>query len=185
MNENIANNNEQRLHPLFVGALEGDRALYSQLLLEISILAKRYTLRKTGGHADCDDVVQEILISVHKALHTYDPKRKCMPWLAAIMYYRITDWLRTRYRTSEAKKVPLEDVENFLISDVTVEPLAYEYVNKAVKGLTEKQQAVIGSMYHEDLTVAETSEKLGMSVSSVKVTAHRAYKKLRVSLEDE
>ena len=129
-------------------------------------------------------MVQMILISVHKALPTFDPKRRCMPWLAAIMYYRVNDWLRNRYTAREAFKVPLEAVEDFLVSDVTVSPLEYEYVNKAVATLSPNQQAVITAMYHEEQSVAEAGEKLGMSVSAVKVTAHRAYKKLRHVLED-
>jgi RNA polymerase sigma-70 factor, ECF subfamily len=82
-------------------------------------------------------------------------------------------------------KIPLEDVEEFLSRSVTEEPMAYEHVNKAVASLSDGQQAVIQAMYHQELTVAETSEKLGMSISAVKVTAHRAYKKLRERLEEK
>lgn len=177
--------NEALFRPLFEGAVAGDRKAYSELLTQISHLAKKYVRRKMGEHADSDDLIQEILISVHKALHTYDPSRPCMPWLGAIMHYRLTDWLRSRYHASEKQKIPLEDVEEFLAGSVTEEPLAYEYLNKAVGALPDGQQAVIRSMYHEDLTVVETSEKLGMSVSAVKVTAHRAYKKLRERLKEE
>ena len=177
--------NEAKFKPLFESALKGDKKAYAALLSNVAELAKKYAMRKTGGHADCDDIAQEILVSVHKALHTYDPARPCMPWLAAIMHYRMSDWLRSRYTAANQPKVPIEDVEHFLTDDVTIEPLAYEYVNKAVAGLTQGQQAVITSMYGEELTVVETSEKLGMSVSAVKVTAHRAYKKLRERLDDE
>lgn len=177
--------NEAMFKPLFDGALNGDQKAYGALLSSVAELAKKYAMRKTGGHDDCEDIAQEILVSVHKALHTYDPARPCMPWLAAIMHYRMSDWLRSRYTAANQPKVPIEDVEHFLTADVTKEPLAFEYVNKAVSGLNDKQQAVINSMYHEELTVAETSEKLGMSVSAVKVTAHRAYKKLRKRLDEE
>lgn len=177
--------NEALFRPLFEQTAAGDRKAYTALLTQVAELAKRYVRRKMGDHADADDLVQEILISVHKALHTYDPARPCMPWLGAIMHYRMTDWLRTRYSAAEQQKIPLEEVEEFLSSDVTEEPLAYEYVNKAVATLPDGQQAVIGAMYHEELTVAETGEKLGMSVSAVKVTAHRAYKKLRERLEEK
>ncbi len=163
-------------------ALNGDKQAYSGLLRGVEQLAVNYIRKKVGSHADASDIVQEILISVHKALHTYDPARPCMPWVAAIMHYRLSDWLRTRYTAAEAKKVPLADVEDFLISDVTEDPREYEYVNEAVRMLPEKQQAVIKAMYHEDLSVKETSLKLGMGESAVKVSAHRAYKLLRKKL---
>jgi len=177
--------NEKLFRPLFEGAVAGDRKAHSELLTQLSLLAKKYVRRKIGEHADSDDLIQEILISVHKALHTYDPARPCMPWLGAIMHYRLTDWLRSRYSPEEQHKIPLEDVEEFLSEGVTESPLEYEYVNKAVGVLPEGQQAVIRSMYHEELTVAETSAKLGISISAVKVTAHRAYKKLRERLKEE
>ena len=61
----------------------------------------------------------------------------------------------------------------------------YEYIHKAVAELSKTQQSVIHAMYQQELTVSETSHKLGMSVSSVKVTAHHAYKKLRHKLEEK
>ena len=177
-------NKEEFFHPLFASALMGDQQAYGKLLREVAELSKRYVRRKIGGSADGDDIIQEILISVHKALHTYDISRPCMPWLAAIMHYRVSDWLRTRYQQLESQKVPLDDVEECLLADVTQSPLEYEHVTKAVNSLPNGQQAVIKAMYSEDLSVKETADKLGMGISAVKVTAHRAYKKLRERLEE-
>lgn len=177
--------NEAMFRPLFEAAVAGDRKAYALLLGRIAEFSRNYVRRKVGADVDIDDVVQEILISVNKALPTYDSKRPCMPWLGAIMHYRVSDWLRTRYSTRHQKHVPLEDVEEFLATGVTAGPLEYEYLNKAVGTLSEGQQAVIRAMYQEELSVAETSEKLGMSISAVKVTAHRAYKKLRARLEEQ
>ncbi len=184
MNAKMQNPNEARLKPLFEASLTGDGRALEQLLKAVSELARKFVARKTGGHSDGEEVVQEILISVHKALPTYDPARKCMPWLAAIMHYRMSDWLRKQYRPGERDAVPLEEVEFFLEGDVTTSPLEYEYITKAVAGLPEKQQAVLHAMYREELTVKEASAKLGMSVSAVKVTAHRAYKRLREELKE-
>lgn len=176
---------EAQLQPLFAAAIAGERKAYHALLSQIGLIARNYINRKTGGQGGAEDVVQEILISVHKALHTYDPARPCMPWLAAIMHYRLSDWLRKRYHASEQPKVPLEEVEEFLCTDVTEEPFAYEHLHKAIKDLPEGQRAVLHAMYQQELTVTEAGAALGMSVSAVKVTAHRAYKKLRAKLEDQ
>lgn len=177
--------NEEKFSGLLAQAQQGDSKAYAQMLKAVAELASRYIRRKTGSVADYDDIVQEILISVHKALPTYNPERSAMPWLGAIMHYRLNDWLRKQYSQHKQQHVTLEDVQDFLADTVTSEPLAYEYVNKAVEALPVNQKAVIQSMYHQDLSVAETAGKLGMSISAVKVTAHRAYKKLRGSLEDE
>ena len=41
-----------------------------------------------------EDVVQEALITVHKARHTYDPARPFGPWFYAIVHSRLIDVLR-------------------------------------------------------------------------------------------
>lgn len=171
--------------PLLEKAIAGNRKAYHELLTQLSLLAKKFVRRKIGEHPDMDDLVQEILLSVHKALHTYDPSRPCMPWLSAIMHYRVTDWLRSHYSKDNMNKVSLDDVEDFLFSEVTEPSDSYEYMNKAIHELPLQQQAVIHSMYFEELTVTQTSKKLNMSVSAVKVTAHRTYKKLRERLKEE
>lgn len=175
---------EAEFHALLSLAQAGDQAAYRAFLNAVSDLARRFVARKIGAHNDVDDVVQEILISIHKALRTYDPVRPCMPWLAAIMHYRLSDWLRSHYAAAGQKTIPIEDVADFLISDVTAEPFAHEHIHKAVETLSESQQAVINAMYQKDLSVKETSQKLGLSVSAVKVTAHRAYRKLRQKLDE-
>ena len=65
---------EALLRPLFAQALSGDKRAYEKLLNEIAGFARNYVRRRLASPTDHDDVVQEILLSVHKALHTYDPR---------------------------------------------------------------------------------------------------------------
>ena len=48
--------------------------------------------------ADVEDVVQDVLMTVHAVRHTYDPKRPFGPWLVAIAHGRIIDQLRRQTR---------------------------------------------------------------------------------------
>lgn len=174
--------NEALFKPLMVAAQGGQPRAAEQLLMHVMPLATAYVRRKIREKADVEDVVQEILLAVHRALHTYEPQRPVMPWLAAVMHYRLMDALRRRYQGMARKMINLSEVEDFLQADVTPDEPDYEYLHKAMQELTQGQQQVIHAMYDKDMSVAETSEALGMSVSSVKVTAHRAYKKLRKQL---
>jgi hypothetical protein len=45
---------------------------------------RRVVGRKRRGSQDVDDIVQEILLSVHAARHTYDPARPFLSWLMTI-----------------------------------------------------------------------------------------------------
>lgn len=176
--------NEALLQPLFVAAQQGDKKAYGYLLKQIGSIAEGYCRRKTGANEYTEDTVQDILLSVHRALHTYDPSRPCMPWLATLMYYRLQDALRVNYRNAKRQQAIFSDADIFFTDYVTDNDTDAEYLDVALNALPEKQRHVLHAMYKEDLSVKETGEKLGMSVSAVKVTAHRAYKTLRIILDN-
>ena len=69
----------------------GDLAIYSSLymgLVAVAGLARDFLAPRTHTKCDIDDLPQEILITVHKARHTYDPRKPFYPWLCAIFNYR-------------------------------------------------------------------------------------------------
>ena len=45
---------------------------------------------------DCEDLVQDIVLSLHAARATYDPARAFMPWLLAITHNRMVDQASAR-----------------------------------------------------------------------------------------
>ena len=70
-------------------AQRGDRGAYDVLLREVAALARGYVRRRVGDAAWADDVVQDALLSVHRARHTYDATRPFAPWLYAIIQNRL------------------------------------------------------------------------------------------------
>lgn len=160
-------------------ALGGDERAYTALLEATSQIARRMIVRKISNPDAAEDVVQEVLLAVHKARRTYEPRRPFMPWLASIVHYKVNDWLRKHYSNRSAAHVPIDDVLHFLCEDVTEPDHSHEFIQEVMQHLTEGQKTVIEAMYGRELSVAETAQALQMSESAVKVTAHRAYKKLR------
>ena len=57
-------------------------------------------------------------------------------------------------------------------------------VRRAVAGLPDNQRQVIELLKFEELSVAEVADRLGMTESNVKVTAHRGYRALRRRIEE-
>lgn len=171
-----------QLEALMEKALAGDSKAYRAVLKETGAWLTR-RLRGKLPPQDIPDVVQEILISLHKVRHTYDCSRPFLPFVAAIARYRLADHLRKIYASKE-DSVDVGDLEEqFLAEDVTERLHTREYVDKAMNVLTENQRKVITLMYRDECSVEETAGKLGMTVSSVKVTAHRAYKLLRRAMQ--
>lgn len=166
------------LTALFKAGLSGDAKRYQQFLWSITPIIRAVVSRKIA-QCDAEDVVQEILISVHKSSHTYDGERPLMPWLMAIVQFRITDHLRKLYAMSQHKTVNIDELSEILTGNVTIAASENESVEGLLEGSTEREKKILTLMHVEGYTARETGQQLGMKESAVKVAAHRAVKKIR------
>jgi RNA polymerase sigma-70 factor (ECF subfamily) len=162
---------------LLMAGLSGDEAAYARFLRDISPLLRRVIGRRVAAR-DVEDVLQEVLISVHKARHSYDGARPLMPWLMAIASFRITDYLRKSYATMRHQTVDIAEVEHTL-ADVTAGDGLNESIHGVLREVPETQKQILTMMHVEGYTAKQVGARLGMNESAVKVAAHRAIKKLR------
>lgn len=169
------------LASLLRAGIGGDSASYGRFLSEISPILRRMIAAKVPS-ADVEDVLQEVLISVHKARHTYDGERPIMPWLAAITHFRMTDYLRKHYASMKHQTTDIAEMEEFL-ADVTQSDNSNENIDELLKDVPEKQKRILTMMHVEGFTARQVGEKLNMNESAVKVAAHRALKKIREEQE--
>jgi RNA polymerase sigma-70 factor (ECF subfamily) len=176
-----ANNEQSSLEQKMAQALAGDKTAYSQVLSTISRHLSAYLTNKVAPK-DRDDVVQEILLSVHKARHTYDNARPLLPWVMAIAKYRLLDHWRRHYGHGFDQMTDIEDLKDILSTDATKTIESHEDIRRALASLPIRQQEIINLMYRQDKSVQEVATLLHMSVSAVKVAAHRSYKILRQRL---
>ncbi len=167
-----------------VAAQEGNKTAYSRLLSEIAPFTKNFLLSRVVNPDWADDITQEVLISVHKSLKTYSGDRPFTPWLMAIINFRKTDFLRKHYSSRSDKQTTMDDAQ-FLASHVTNPEHAGEYkdVEAALDTLPSKQRKVFEMMRVQGYTAQEVANEMNMSVSAVKVSAHRTANKLKVILE--
>lgn len=178
----MAMDDNQIWSDLAARAQTGDADAYRKLLSEMVPVIRRTIIRSLPNPQYADDIVQEVLISIHKALHTYDPKRPFMPWVQSIINFRRTDFLRQHYAQHDNTKVSLDDPDtpDYLIThghDGTIKD-----IEEAFDSLPDRQKKVVELMKIKGYSAEEVSEKTGMSVSAVKVSAHRALQKIRERL---
>lgn len=164
-------------------SLNGDQRAYADLLRETSRFLRPFLAKRLSFTNEVDDLLQEILISIHKARHTYDGKRPYKPWVYAIAKFRLQDYLRAHYSDQLHHAIELSEVEESLSEHVTEIAISYESISGEVQKLPEKQATILRLMHQEGYTAKEVAEKMGMNESAVKVAAHRAYKILRNKLE--
>ena len=174
---------QDRWNELAIKAQSGDKKSYSALLKDILPFIKASL---AGGLANpdwIDDISQDVLISVHKSLSTYSPDRPFKPWLNAIIQFRRTDFLRKHYKSKEVKENAQANMEVFEKS-VTFPNTSGELkdIEKALESLPEKQQKIFKMMKIEGYSAKEVANEMDMSVSAVKVSAHRTTNKLKKML---
>ena len=167
------------LKNLFQESIDGNKESYSKFLYNISKIIRPIISRKISS-SEVDDVIQEILLSIDKSLHTYDCSRKIMPWIMSSVNYRIADHLRKHYSQMRHKKTYIENIDfEEIISDVTSVDKTSELIDDIFDGMSIKLKTIITMMYIEGYSAKEVAKKIGMSESAIKVAAHREIKKLK------
>lgn len=164
-------------------AQQGDQRAYDELLRLLAREARGFVGRRVGWADWVEDVVQEALLTVHRARRTYDPARPFGPWFYAILNSRLIDALRARKRVT-TREVLDEEVLAAQPAPDQARPGGdvSEALARAVAALPRVQREVVSLMKYDDLSVREVATRLGMSEAAVKATAHRGYKGLRASV---
>ncbi len=170
-----------------IAAQNGDAARYDKLLRELFPFLRGFVQLRLADPALTEDAVQSVLISVHRARHTYRAERPFGPWIRAIARNTIVDFARVRARR-RSREVDIDAVEHTLAAPAEV-PLERARLSpelgSALEALPAKQRQAVELLHLECLSVAEAAERVGISKAALKVRAHRGYRALRARLDRE
>ena len=169
---------ELRSSDLMRSAQAGDQAAYASLLILLTSATKQFARARLGAVPWIDDVVQETLLAVHRARHTYDPRRPFGPWFYAVASNRMVDVIRRERRVS-ARELAGDDVPESVDEVPKRDDIDVEAIHAAVASLPPRQREVIEALKFEDQSVREVAARMHMTESAVKVTAHRGYQALK------
>jgi RNA polymerase sigma-70 factor (ECF subfamily) len=173
------------LSRLMQAAQAGDSDAYLALLTAISPIVRRIVEKQRGfaGREAVEDIVQDVLLSVHAVRATYDPARPFMPWLLAIVRHRLADGAR-RYARTVAREVVVDNL------DVTFEATPAnsdqeenrQRLREAITALPAGQRQAIELLKVRELSLREAAAESGQSIGALKVATHRAMAALRRAL---
>ncbi len=164
---------------LMRAGLAGDGRAYARLLAEVTPVL-RGIVRARGRSLPSDqheDIVQEVLLSIHAKRHTWRPDHPITPWLYAITRHKVIDAFRKRGSTLD---LPIEDFSDELQADAAPEPLVSRDVDRAMGQLDARSAFILRAVALEDAAHAEVGARLGMTDGAVRVALHRAMKKLEI-----
>lgn len=178
----------ERWGELMSAAQAGDRACYARLLQEIRPRIRSIASRSFRDRRDVDDVVQDVLLTLHAIRETYDRSRPFAPWLHGIVKHRIADRVRVRGRiwAREDSLTPAHEDIAAIETDVTTRlDWSGRALKAAIAALPFGQREAVRLLKLEEMSLKDAAIATGMSTSALKVACHRALKALRARLDPE
>lgn len=172
---------------LMAQAQMGDAAAYRRLLSDCAPFLRAVVLRRIGNADLLEDIVQDVLLTLHEVRHTYDPSRPFKPWAMAIAHRRAIDVLRKRYRRAAHEQAWSEAA-----LDVAAPPpaestatLGTRALEAALAQLPDGQRVAVELLKLQDLSLKDAAARTGQSEGALKMATHRAIKSLRRLLEPD
>ncbi len=176
--------NAVSLEILMHEAQNGNRKAYHEVLEQSARLARAFISKRIQNPQDSEDIVQEVLVAIHKARHTYHSDRPYKPWLFALTQYKLNDFLRRCYRRSDREQQGEEVIANIADDSVTFGDRIGEQLDEALEELSDKQREILTKAKIEGYSSREVAEQMNMTESAVKVAIHRSMKQLKKKFED-
>ena len=161
----------------------GDAAAYEGLLADIAKTLRaliRGRLLRLGMNAhETEDILQDVLIGLHTVRHSWDANRPFLPWLHAIVRYKLSDAVRRRRREARYRYDLTLEEWSYVPAATHEDPdLGLVDLNRHLGELSAGQREVVRSLALEGASVRETAQKLKTSEGAVRVTLHRALQRL-------
>jgi RNA polymerase sigma factor (sigma-70 family) len=171
-------------------AFRADEAVAATVLAErLAPLVARLVRRLSAWSGDCDDLVQDILVTALIKRQTFDGRSKLETWITRITINRCRahyrkQWLRRKLFRTWAERQEPKQKSNVSGEEAAEESERAQLVRGAVAELPQQAREAVVLCYLEGLSVAEAAEALGIRRGTLEVRLTRARKLLRASLSN-
>lgn len=168
-------NDTDPLEDLMRAANRGDAVAYHRVLTAITpILRKVVRARGSGlGSEGCEDVLQDVLLAIHRKRHTWRDDQPLRPWLYSIARHKVVDAFRSRGSRVE---ISIDDFAEGLPAVDGPDPTMGRDMEKVLSALEPREADLVRAFGLKGETTAETAARLNMSEGAVRVALHRALK---------
>jgi RNA polymerase sigma-70 factor (ECF subfamily) len=177
---------EARWSAWMARALEGDREAYAKLMSDLGRASEsflRWRFGSAGGSDFVEECVQEALLAVHRARHTYNPRRPLRPWFFTIVRHKAIDLLRRQRVRRTDDSMPGEDVE--AVGVPALEPFRQLDAARLLDGLEAKYREALFLTKFDGYTIQEAADRAGISATAMKTRVHRAVRAVQKRLRTE
>ena len=151
---------------------------FEALLQENLTGVETYVRYRVSTAADCDDILQEIMVQAFRSFDSLKREEAFKPWLISIARNKVNDYYRNKARTLE---MPLDEEVQYVSMNRTVNYAVYDTLDK----LTDIDQKILYMYYWQDLSVSELAERLNVPAGTVKSRLHNARERFRENYPEE
>ncbi len=163
--------------------LEGETEAYALLVDAYKDPILRLAFRMTGSLQDADDLAQDAFVRAFRNLHRYDRERPFFTWLYTVALNGIRNHLKKRKRQergdaeSAAERDDAEDAPG--MEERLDEAREAERLDRALRRLPAEQREALVLRFYQGLSLEETSEVMGVSLSAAKMRIYRGLERLK------
>jgi len=172
--------NDGDLRKMLILSQKGDQVQYREFLKAILPIISSIAQRKVFNAEDSSDVIQEVLLSIHKALPTYDSKRAVLPWVVTITQRRIVDYIRKITRRNSTELLTEDGDVTFFQAETK---LAIEGLKILDRLPADTKKAIILTKL-EGYSTKEAAQMLGVKENALRTKVSRGMTKLRKKAEE-
>jgi RNA polymerase sigma-70 factor (ECF subfamily) len=164
----------------------GDREALRQLYEATSAKLFGVCLRILSDREECEDVLQEVYVTVWRRADGYDAARAgVVTWLSTIARNRAIDRLRARGPLAYARPVEdLQIVDGAASADALLEATDdQQRLQACLDELDERTRGVIRTAFFEGVTYEALAQRLDAPLGTVKSWIRRGLARLKGCLE--
>jgi RNA polymerase sigma-70 factor (ECF subfamily) len=145
-----------------------------------------YVRYRVSDEALAEDLASETFLRLLDAVHDKKgPNSSIRGWLFGTASNLVSDHFRQHYREDEQLTEDISEFQKIDAGDSFKRFEQQDYLNNALKQLTQEQQHVIALRFGSGMSIEETARVLEKNENAVKAMQFRAIRSLRSELEVE
>jgi RNA polymerase sigma-70 factor (ECF subfamily) len=163
---------------------KGDVSSFDSFCRQVEAPLFTYARQLVNDRCEAEDIAQEALLRLYVAAREGKASASPRAYVFSVAHNLAVDHLRRLRRSATTSSSPDARVGRKDVSSVPAsQSLLREEIGKALATLPDTQRFAILLREFGDLNYAEISQTLGISLDQVKVSIHRARKRLAQTLD--
>ncbi|HEX2677919.1 MAG TPA: RNA polymerase sigma factor [Polyangiales bacterium] len=164
--------------------LAGDAAAFAELFRRYQPELLRFFRHRRFQGADCDDLVQQTFLQLHRARGDFRAGERLRPWLYTIARNVACDHGRRLARRAE-QAGDFERYEGPVpLAQTRIEVRGAGALDGALRQLSLRDRRLIDEHFAQERTFHELAQRDGVQEAALRVRAHRARARLRAMLDE-